>query len=73
MMQKVTVKAIVVKDGRWSLTWVTVRWPCTFSSLFYKRRTPKSHNPKITQLSLYSNIARHGTLPKPHFWGRDSL
>ena len=28
-------------------------------------------NPKITQLSLYSNIARHGTLPKPHFWGRE--
>lgn len=34
-------------------------------------------NPQITQpqnhttQSLYSNIARHGTLPKPHFWGRE--
>ena len=42
MMQKLTVNAIAVKDGRVSLTWVTVRCPCTCSSLFYRRRTPKS-------------------------------
>lgn len=65
-MQKLTVNAIAVKDGRWSLTWVTVRCPRTCSSLFYRTRTPK-----ITQLSLYSNMARRGTLPKPHFWGRE--